>query len=204
MDVKINKKLYGLVLAGGKSSRMKKDKALLTFNGKTQLENCYDLLTKFCDKVFLSLRKDQNFIQRVKQYPHIYDSERYENIGPMGGILSAMDQFSKISWVVLACDLPFVNESVIKYLIDHRDSRKLATAFKSTHGGLPEPLCAIYEKQSQVEMLKSLTEGISCPRKFLINSDVALIKQLDKISLENINTPEDHDRVLSYFQMRAQ
>ena len=84
------------------------------------------------------------------------------------------------------------------------DTNTIATAFKSTHGGLPEPLCAIYEKQSQVEMLKSLTEGISCPRKFLINSDVALIKQLDKISLENINTPEDHDRVLSYFQMRAQ
>ena len=46
---------------------------------------------------------------------------------------------------MLACDLPFLADETLRHLIEHRDPSRLATAYRSSHDGLPEPLCAIWE-----------------------------------------------------------
>ncbi len=184
--------LYGLVLVGGKSTRMKKDKATLEYHGKPQAIVCYELLTSWCDKVYLSNRSDQSDDAAHKNFPQIHDLDSFSNMGPMGGILSAMKAYPKVSWLVLACDLPHVNHATISHLIQHRNLKKIATAFISTHDSLPEPLCAIYESKGQSKMVSFLKTGKNCPRKFLINSHVELLKQIDPKSLDNVNDQKEY------------
>ncbi len=185
--------LYGLVLAGGKSTRMKTDKALLEIHGKKQWLYCYELLEKFCAKVFISNRADQSERDGKSGYPQIHDTAPFVEIGPIGGILSAMNAHPEANWLVLAVDLPFVNEETLQHLLANRDSTKLATAYVSTSDNLPEPLCAVYEKSSFAAMKDFLKTEKTCPRKFLLTMEknVKLLKQPHPDALYNVNTPEE-------------
>ncbi len=107
---------------------MKRDKALLTYKGNTQVENCIELLTKPCDKVFISKRPDQNLCKTIESFPVIED--RFLEFGPLGGILSAMVTIPNVSWLVLACDLPFLTSEVLLHLIRERNPFKMASLYK--------------------------------------------------------------------------
>lgn len=191
--LKTKKGLYGLVLAGGKSTRMKKDKSLLEYHGKSQIEYCFDLLSQFCERVFVSNREDQAELPGHKHFPQIHDA--FFDMGPLDGILSAMTKYPQVAWLVLACDLPFVDKKALTRLIKKQNPSKVATAYRSIHDNLPEPLCSIYEPGSVSVLLKFLADGCTCPRKILINSDIHLIEPDQEISLENINDPEEYQAV---------
>ena len=187
--------IYGLVLAGGKSSRMGQDKALLTRGGKSQLENLVDLLTPAVDRVFVSTRPDHADEPERRKFAQIID--RYTEMGPVAGVLSAMEEHPDADWLVVACDLPNVDTTTIRYLIEHRSSDAPFTAYRSTHDDLPEPLCAIYRAGSDAIVRQFVEEGIHCPRKMLIRSDTELLVQSNPRSLDNVNTPDDlHASVL--------
>ncbi len=186
-----NPKIFGLILAGGYSRRMGKDKALLEFHGRPQIEYLFDLLQKYCAKVFLSKRADQ---KAYKNIAFINDTHEFCNRGPLGGILSAMIEYPGARWFVIACDLPFITEETIQTLICQHDPLKTATAFISSQDGLPEPLCAIWEGHAYGSILKLFNEGIHCPRKILIKSDTHLLKQVDPHWLDNVNTPQDYEQ----------
>ncbi len=186
--------LYGLVLTGGKSTRMKADKAALTYHGKPQSAVCFELLSEFCEKVFISNRADQADAPGNKGFPQIHDGEEFSGKGPLAGILSAMQAYPNAAWLVLACDLPYVDSPTVKYLFGHRDPKKIATAYRSAHDGLPEPLCAVYEVQAQPVLLKFFHGGTLCPRKILINSATHLLEPQNPTALENINDPEEYQK----------
>ena len=182
------KNLYGLILAGGFSKRMGQDKALMSYRSKPQVEYVYDALSVCCENVFLSKRPHQPAYQNI---PFINDDEDFSNIGPLGGILSAMKSYPEVSWLVMACDLPFVTRETLENLIQNRDAQKMATAFKSTHDGLPEPLCAIWEAHGYQKILEFFKKDIHCPRKVLINSDITILKQKNPQWLNNVNDPRE-------------
>ncbi len=194
--------LHGLVLVGGKSTRMKKDKSLLEYHGKKQVVHCFDLLSQFCDQVFISNRKDQSHLAPHKKLPQIHDV--FVGIGPLGGILSAMTRYPDVAWLVLACDLPFVNASAIKTLIKKRNPSKMATAYRSAYEpNLPEPLCAIYEPKVLMQLLQFLAQGIQCPRAIFLRCDTRLIAQSPGISLDNVNDPQEYHKVLSAIRRKS-
>ena len=194
--------LYGLVLAGGKSTRMKKDKSLLEYHGKKQALYCFDLLGQFCDQVFISNRKEQSRLAAYRNLPQIHDV--FVDIGPLGGILSAMIRHPKSAWLVLACDLPFVNGYTIKALIKKRNLSKMATAYRSTYGpNLPEPLCAIYEPKAMFQLLQFLAQGIQCPRAILLRSDTHLVTQSLGVSLDNVNSPQEYREALGLIKHKS-
>jgi molybdopterin-guanine dinucleotide biosynthesis protein A len=186
-----NPKIFGLILAGGFSRRMGRDKAYLEFHGKPQVECVDELLRQCCAEVFLSKRADQ---KPYKNFPFINDMDQFAGHGPISGILSAMKQYPEVSWLVLACDLPYVNEEALQALLDHRDMKKAATAFVSSQDALPEPLCAIWEAHAYEHILKLFNEGTHCPRKILIKSDTHLLEQGNPRWLDNINTPQEYDQ----------
>lgn len=192
-------KVYGLILAGGFSRRMGQDKALLEFHGKPQIEYIHELIEKYCDKVFLSKRADQQAYQGLAS---INDAPEFSGHGPLGGILSAMKEYPKENWLVIACDLPFITDETIKTLFALRDPEKTATAFISSQDGLPEPLCAIWEIHAYDPILKLFNEGMHCPRKVLMNSNAHLIKQNKPHWLVNINTPQEYEQVAPHNQKR--
>lgn len=177
--------VFGLVMAGGYSKRMQTDKALLDYHGKPQAEICYKLLSNVCEKVFLSVREGQYKEELFQGLPKLYD--RFLDFGPLGGILSAMMCYPLASWLVLACDLPYIDSVTLQELIKKRDPLKMATAYLSAEDGLPEPMCAIYEPKSRIRLLEGLSLGFECPRKILIHSPIKGITLNISKALNNVN-----------------
>jgi molybdopterin-guanine dinucleotide biosynthesis protein A len=182
--------LYGLVLAGGRSRRMGRDKAALEFDGRTQLERAFDLLAALTSRAFVSVRQDQKDDPLRARFAQVVDLAGAPE-GPAGGIMSAQQAHPGVAWLVVACDLPLLDAPALQHLIARRDPSRRATACRSSHDGLPEPLCAIWEPSSAAPLAAALAAGGNCPRKFLLQSDTLLIDQLRPESLDNVNTPAE-------------
>ena len=184
-----SEQVYGLVLAGGRSKRMGHDKALIRVDGETQLSRAVQLLESFLDRVYVSTRADQQDDSERKKFQRIID--RYENLGPIAGILSALQEHRDVGWLVLACDLPNIDEATIRFLLDNKSGDQPFSAYKSSTDGLPEPLCAYYAAGSESIIQAFIDDEIICPRKVLIRSNTHLLDQPNPEALDNINTPED-------------
>jgi molybdopterin-guanine dinucleotide biosynthesis protein A len=184
--------LYGLVLAGGASRRMGTDKAALALHdGRTQLDWARALLARHCEAVFVSIRADQRGDPARMSLPVIVD--QHTGAGPIAGIAAAQAAHPEAAWLVLACDLPFVDDGCIAALIEHRDGRPVV-AFRSQHDGLPEPLCAIYEPSAQGAVQEAIASAHYCPRKLIMRAGVGLLEQPSTGALDNVNTPDDLQR----------
>lgn len=180
--------IHGLVLAGGHSIRMGQDKGSIVWHGKAQREYMADMLSNLCAEVFISCRPDQKETLE-SAYPTLPDS--FLALGPFGAILSAFRQNPNCAWLVLACDLPLLDQATLEFLIQNRSVRHIATTFESPHDQLPEPLITIWEPKSYAVLLSFLAQGNSCPRKVLMNSDAHILPISNPAALTNINTPED-------------
>jgi molybdopterin-guanine dinucleotide biosynthesis protein A len=184
--------INGLVLAGGKSQRMGFDKGAVNWHGTEQRYYMADLLKPFCNNVFISCRADQkNEIDG--NYPSLADT--FTDLGPYGAILSAFREKPDSAWLVIACDLPLMDENTLQYLVDNRNPSAVATAYQSPANEFPEPLITIWEPKSYPLLLSFLAQGYSCPRKVLINSDVSLVNALNPDALTNVNTPDELERI---------
>jgi molybdopterin-guanine dinucleotide biosynthesis protein A len=180
--------LYGLVLAGGESRRMGRDKAALQLHGQSQVDWACALLERHCARVFVSVRPGQLQDPTRAAHPAIVD--RHVDAGPIAGIAAAQAEYPDAAWLVVACDLPFLSDATLEALIAGRGPQAV-TAFRSTHDGLPEPLCAIYEPATQAGIVAAIASGRNCPRKFILQSGVPLLEQPDPAALDNVNTPDD-------------
>lgn len=181
---------YGLLLAGGRSSRMRRDKAALRYRGRTQLEAAHELLAAVTDRAWVSVRADQTDDLLRRRFPQIVDDAR--DAGPLAGILAAQRLHPQAAWLVLACDLPFLDADTLRYLLAHRDRGALATAYRSSHDGLPEPLCAVYEPAAAEPLAAYAATGRNCPRKFLIQHEATLLEPLAANALDNVNSTTEY------------
>lgn len=181
--------LNGLVLAGGRSTRMRRDKAALDYAGRPQLQVTWDLVAARVGRAFVSVRADQREDPLRAQLPQIVDAP--DAGGPVAGILAALQADPRAAWLVVACDLPLLDGATLDQLLAGRDPARLATAFRSRHDGLPEPLCAIWEPASHAPLARWVAGGEHCPRRFLIHHDVALLELARPDALDNANTPEE-------------
>lgn len=180
--------IKGLVLAGGKSRRMGTSKDLMEWYGKEQRYFAADLLENFCEEVFISCRQEQ--LEHFNtEYQALTDT--FLEMGPFGGILTALRSDRNCAWLVIACDLPLLNKETLQFLIQNRDEAKLATTYESPYDGLPEPLITIWEPKSYPVLLHYLGLGNTCPRKVLINTDPLILKPLNPDALMNVNTPDE-------------
>ncbi|HUG99151.1 MAG TPA: NTP transferase domain-containing protein [Gammaproteobacteria bacterium] len=189
--------LYGLVLTGGRSRRMQADKAALAYGSRPQLALAFDLLSPRVDSAWISVRTDQAADALRAAFPQVVDGSIGE--GPIAGIVAAQRQEPTAAWLVLACDLPFLDGATLDQLIADRDPARQATAFRSVHDGLPEPLCAIYEPASRQSILHYVAAGGSCPRRFLLAQDTRLLDPVNAQALDNANTPQDLAAVRAAF-----
>ena len=182
--------LHGLILAGGLSSRMRRDKAALLYRGQSQLDRAFELAGRHLDRVFVSVRPSQAADATRAPKPLILDS--VEGEGPIVGIRSALAAIPEVAWLVIACDLPFLSDTALRQLLAGRDPDAFATAYRSTFDGLPEPLCTIWEPAAAAALTTFLAGGGHCPRQFLLRHPARLLEPLDTHALDNINTPEEY------------
>ena len=176
--------IKGLVLIGGKSTRMGKDKSELNYFGKSQKEHVKTLLENNQLETFYSVQ------EMSENKDEIHDV--FLNLGPFGGICSAFQKNPNSAWLVLATDVPFVNDELIQLLLEKRNPSKVATAIKGKGKQFVEPLITIYEPKAYPILLQYLAQGYSCPRKVLINSDVEIV-EVDDAFIRNVNTPEEFE-----------
>ncbi|AXE19788.1 molybdenum cofactor guanylyltransferase [Runella rosea] len=178
--------MNALILAGGRSTRMGTDKSLLTYHHQPQWRYLYELLTPYCSTVFISCRADQK--DNFDSFPCLIDTRE---IGPLGGILSAFEHSPNEAWLVMACDMPLVAPETIAFLVNHRQSNQIATAFQHPETLFPEPLLTIWEPQSYQSIQAQFQQNRFSPLQILKKANVHLIPCPTPRWLQNINTPED-------------
>ncbi|MDG6093874.1 NTP transferase domain-containing protein [Acetobacter sp. AN02] len=181
--------LWGLVLAGGASRRMGQDKAALVYGGRPQLARAFGLVSPRTERSFVSLRPDQGDDPLRSGWPGITDMTGAD--GPAAGILAAHDAYPDVAWLVLACDLPFLDEDSLDALIGARAAGCSAIAFRSEHDGVPEPLCTIWEPEALARLRLQMAGGGGSLRRVLAAADVCVLSPRTPGALDNINTPEE-------------
>lgn len=196
-----------LILAGGKSTRMGQDKAEMTYYGRPQWQYLKSLTEEKGIETFISCRAEQSGLfagERIIE-------DTFIGLGPLGAILSAFRHDPDAAWLVLACDLPLLDEATLDYLLANRNPSSVATAFRQVPAltglpdtaagetGFPEPLIAIWEPKSYMRLLQFLAQGVGCPRKVLINSDTQLLDAPNPAALLNVNTPEEKSAILERY-----
>ncbi|QNF35820.1 NTP transferase domain-containing protein [Adhaeribacter swui] len=173
---------------------MQSDKGLLRYHDRDQRTHVYQMLSSICSNTFVSCNASQA-AELEGKLPYLED--RFLNLGPKGGILTALQHDPNAAWLAVACDLPFLSKETLDYLVQHRDPTKMATAFYDSDGKFPEPLLTIWEPRSFSSLLQFLSLGYSCPRKALINSDVKLLTIPDAEELRNVNDPQAYKEALT-------
>ncbi len=179
--------LDGLIPVGGQNRRMGCDKAWLKM-GMEQIEmreHLHRLLTMLLGRCVFSINKSQ------RQDPYYGDKicaiDLAENKGPMGGIWTAMQCFSGVSFLTVACDMPLVNAPLLQGLIAQRNEEGV---FYEVNSRI-EPLCGIYESALFDRIDSALQNGVLSLRKLLEQSRIKCVAIGSTEPFVNINTQED-------------
>jgi len=189
--------LNGLILAGGLSKRMGRDKSEIYFHDQPQYLYLQKLLSNYCDAVFLSRRKDQKILPSENII-----IDQYEMEGPINGILTALVKYPLSNWLVVACDMPMIDDHILSYLIANRNKEKVATCFWDSDLKNPDPMVAIWERKAGGLLADFYQHGQISPRKFLMQNEIELLKAPTKENLLNINTPEEYSQLKERLKIR--
>lgn len=177
----------GLILTGGRSTRMGEDKSKLVYHQMPQREHLTQFLRPFCKAVYWSVNPDQAERLQASDQPFIVDA--YTLSSPLNGILSAFRFNAQTAWLVVACDMPLLTDRSLACLVQERDPKRMATVFYDSDGQLPEPLLGIYEPAIAPRLLEGFTNGEISPRSLLQRLPIKLLTVPDLRELTNINDP---------------
>ncbi len=187
---------HALILCGGKSSRMKQDKASLCYYGEAQYKRVYTLVCNCFEHVFFSVAK-HGVADYLLEYPHITDIQE-EVCGPMGGIVSAFHAYM-VSWFVVAIDMPHITQEAINYLMHTRAMYKehttapLYATVPYTSDSYFEPLFALYEPDIQPHINEHYLKKQYSLQKLLKKETMYVAKvSIDSNILKNVNTYEEY------------
>ena len=187
-----NFSISALILSGGQSSRMGEEKRLINYYGKTQEQHLFELLSLYFSEVYVSTNQNQ-----MTDLPHIQDLD-FGVKSPMVGIISAFNKNPDSAWLVVACDMPFLDEKAIEFLLKHRNPEKYATAFENPDEHFPEPLLTIYEPKIFPKLQEAISQGKKSPMKVLQNLEIELLQEFDNQWIVNINTVEERKKVIKF------
>lgn len=143
-------KVTGIILAGGKSSRMGAEKGLQPVCGKPLISYAIEALNSLCDEIIISSSSDA-----YDGFGFKIIADEFPGIGPMGGIYSSLKQSTSAKNLILSCDLPFVTHQLMDYIL--QQSGKFEVAVPWEGGRHYEPLCGFYNRMV-LEKMKSFIE----------------------------------------------
>jgi molybdopterin-guanine dinucleotide biosynthesis protein A len=182
-------KPYGLVVAGGQSSRMGVDKGLLNYNGQPQRYHIYDMLVEVCGEAYISCNKEQAASIPPK-YNIIIDAPEYEGIGPMGGILSAFKAHPIRSFLAIGCDYPSLTERHL-LLLYNKLVLGYTVSFFNTGSNLYEPLLSGYQYDIACQLKQQFRNLDYSLQSFFRCTNVQKIEMSCADIPKSIDTPEE-------------
>lgn len=188
--------ITGIILAGGKSSRMDEDKAFIPFSGKPLIEIMINKLTQIYAELIIITNKPRFYEKYgLKTHPDILKGR-----GPLGGIYTGLITSKDKYNFIAACDMPFLNLDLVRYMIKEIDDYD---AVIPEYNGRLQPLCGIYSKNCIIPIESTLSANNLKVTDLLQHVEVKLIseeevKRLDPegLSFTNINTKKDYQCIL--------
>lgn len=190
--------LKGLVLAGGDSLRMGFDKGLVHYHGLPQREYLLQLMAPFTEEAFISCKPGQIEDASI---PVIEDI--YMDLGPFGGILSAMQADPGAAWMVVACDFPLLDHHALEQLVNERDTTSIGTSFLDTRTLMPEPWITILEPRIFPILKDYHKRGRSSLRGVLVDFNSSVIRAARPEILLNANTPSEAEQLKQMITHKA-
>ena len=189
--------LFGLVMAGGGSRRMKRDKASLPFGPGTLLEHTLEVVQSVCNPVFVSCRENQWTLSAFPEIDRLPDATAWKDSGPIGGIITALHHRPGQACLVVACDMPFIDALFLKKLIARRDTSKLVTMVTSSEGKYLEPLCAIYEPSVLGALMEAHSKKQYALHRAVEDGGIGRVVAEDRLQLTNLNDRAAYEHALS-------
>lgn len=183
-------KCSAIILAGGKSSRMNySPKALLEYEEEFFIDREIKALNKF-DEILISCN-DSRIIEKIKGFTIIEDE--IKDIGPIGGIYSALKKIKNEKGIIVSCDMPFLNKEILEMLgkIDFEEDCLIPTL-----NGRLEPFCGVYKKEIIEKIYESIKEKEYSLRGMFKKLNIKKIEIKDENNFTNINTVEEYDKLV--------
>ncbi len=192
-------KIGGIILAGGKSSRMGQDKAMMRIGDKTLIERVYDIINNFTSEIIISSNTDNYDFLKCKIIPDIY-----KNIGPISGIHASLKNAKYDRNIIISCDTPFVSKYIIAELIKVSDNYDITI---SRNNEFIEPLIGIYSKNIIDNLEKAISNKNYSITKVIYSSKSNIV-EIDKSILEksrncfiNINDNNNYQLAVNSYQL---
>ena len=184
--------LTGVLLAGGRSRRMGRDKAQLVIEGQTMLDRTLAVLQQVTDEVLVS-----GFRERAEQVPpgvRVIE-DQYTDAGPLAGIYSALLMARNPHVLAVACDMPFLNADLLRHMSSLAEDYDVVIPNVDGH---TEQLHAIYSKSSLPLIKEQLDRGdykidrwFGRARVYYVTEEEVGRFDPQHRSFMNVNTPEE-------------
>jgi molybdopterin-guanine dinucleotide biosynthesis protein A len=202
-----------LILAGGKSQRFQsRDKCFITLNSKPLIQHAIDNVSSVADEIIVAARDTQQGEQIRKRIPNkvvlVFDS--LKGFGPLAGVLTGLERASSLYLLVVGCDMPFLDRSVVEFLFEVAEQGNYDAVVPRWENGMVEPLHAVYKREPMLAAVKdTIKKGNGKMFNVLSQLEnvhfVAMerIKKLDHElkTVRNINTPYDLEKNRKVFNI---
>ena len=183
--------MTGVVLAGGRSRRMGKDKCFLQWRGQALIEHSIDVLKTFTSRIVISANETG-----YNDFGYEVINDLFPGTGPLGGIATVMTECDDDVFAFLPCDMPFVVPELFEFLLSFKGENQ---AVVPVFDGNVEPLVLIADKtvltpaKEMLELKKfKILDFLNSVKTAFVNIEPSL-NFYSPVLFANINTPEDYN-----------
>ncbi|MEZ5109841.1 MAG: molybdenum cofactor guanylyltransferase [Bacteroidia bacterium] len=176
----------GILLAGGKSSRMGTDKGVVLMNGKKLSEHVLQAMKPVVNDLMIIANNNNYGDYGIPVFEDIY-----KNCGPLGGIYTGLVRSKTKKNLMLSCDMPFITSGMLAKILSHSDEAEIIIP---VNDGKVEPLCAVYDQSCAVQIRQFLESGklkIQDVLPYFKTKEVLLTTTEAGKNFININTPQE-------------
>jgi len=188
-------KVSGIIVAGGKSSRIGMDKALLQVGNSTMIERIITILQQVAGHVLISAGNGK---YSFTGYRHVED--KFADIGPIGGIYSALKASSTPINIVVSCDLPFLSVDLLDYLLQNSLENELIIP---VHNNFYEPLCAVYNVSLLPVIEQQINDGDYKLINLITKTDCKLLPITSDLPFYKPNVFNNINSIADYEQLKT-
>ena len=184
--MRTKKDITGIILAGGKSSRMGTDKGLLLYQGEPFIQYSINALQPIVGEIIIVTNSPAYDVFKGRRV-----SDIIENVGPLSGVYTGLKHSNTSYNLVLSCDIPLIKTKVLEKITDHIDEQH--DIIQVTSNGVIMPLIAFYNKRCEEQLFALLNKGERRMKTLTESLEVKTIELTPEWShyTANINTPEE-------------
>jgi molybdenum cofactor guanylyltransferase len=185
--------MTGVILCGGISSRMGREKCFIPYHGIEQWRYIYNIMQQSCEKIIISCNASQ--AGKFNNAEIIIDDLQYKDCGPAAGVLSVFDNFPSSTYLVIGCDYPYFTNDNLELMLTYNFS---TSAVYNIEASLYEPLLAIYKKDAIIELKQQFIKG-NYSLQYLLKQINACKIFLPAEAYRSIDNASDYEIALSHF-----